>query len=450
MLFRKFYKRLVSWKNEERKKALLVSGARQTGKTSIIRKFGKEQYSVLAEINFFETPQAKQIFKGNLDAESIILGITTLLNKELIPGKTLVFFDEIQECPEARTAIKFLVEDGRFDYIESGSLLGVNSGEAVSYPVGFEIFSRMYPMDFEEFAIATGATETTFNYLRSALEARSPVTDAIHEAMCRLFRLYIMVGGMPDVVQEFVNSSDMARVISKQKDILQAYRLDIVKYAGQNKARVRDIFDRIPAQLAEKNRRFSLASIAKSARFSRYEDSFVWLWDAGVAIPCFNASSPELPLKLNEQRSLLKLFMADTGLLCASCLDNVQLGILNGDLSINEGGILENVFAQIFAEKGFALHYFNKKAQGEVDFLLNYRGKCLPVEIKSGAMYRQHASLDNMMSVPGWNLDKAVVFCRGNIEDAGRVLYLPWYMSMFMDSAKEDWQRVPLDIPKLP
>ncbi len=450
MLFRKFYKRLVSWKNEERKKALLVSGARQTGKTSIIRKFGKEQYSVLAEINFFETPQAKQIFKGNLDAESIILGITTLLNKELIPGKTLVFFDEIQECPEARTAIKFLVEDGRFDYIESGSLLGVNSGEAVSYPVGFEIFSRMYPMDFEEFAIATGATETTFNYLRSALEARSPVTDAIHEAMCRLFRLYIMVGGMPDVVQEFVNSSDMARVISKQKDILQAYRLDIVKYAGQNKARVRDIFDRIPAQLAEKNRRFSLASIAKSARFSRYEDSFVWLWDAGVAIPCFNAASPELPLKLNEQRSLLKLFMADTGLLCASCLDNVQLGILNGDLSINEGGILENVFAQIFAEKGFALHYFNKKAQGKVDFLLNYRGKCLPVEIKSGAMYRQHASLDNMMSVPGWNLDKAVVFCRGNIEDAGRVLYLPWYMSMFMDSAKEDWQRVPLDIPKLP
>ena len=375
MLFRKFYKRLVSWKNEERKKALLVSGARQTGKTSIIRKFGKEQYSVLAEINFFETPQAKQIFKGNLDAESIILGITTLLNKELIPGKTLVFFDEIQECPEARTAIKFLVEDGRFDYIESGSLPGVNSGEAVSYPVGFEIFSRMYPMDFEEFAIATGATETTFNYLRSALEARSPVTDAIHEAMCRLFRLYIMVGGMPDVVQEFVNSSDMARVISKQKDILQAYRLDIVKYAGQNKARVRDIFDRIPAQLAEKNRRFSLASIAKSARFSRYEDSFVWLWDAGVAIPCFNAASPELPLKLNEQRSLLKLFMADTGLLCASCLDNVQLGILNGDLSINEGGILENVFAQIFAEKGFALHYFNKKAQGKVDFLLNYRGK---------------------------------------------------------------------------
>ena len=450
MLFRKFYKRLVSWKNEERKKALLVSGARQTGKTSIIRKFGKEQYSVLAEINFFETPQAKQIFKGNLDAESIILGITTLLNKELIPGKTLVFFDEIQECPEARTAIKFLVEDGRFDYIESGSLPGVNSGEAVSYPVGFEIFSRMYPMDFEEFAIATGATETTFNYLRSALEARSPVTDAIHEAMCRLFRLYIMVGGMPDVVQEFVNSSDMARVISKQKDILQAYRLDIVKYAGQNKARVRDIFDRIPAQLAEKNRRFSLASIAKSARFSRYEDSFVWLWDAGVAIPCFNAASPELPLKLNEQRSLLKLFMADTGLLCASCLDNVQLGILNGDLSINEGGILENVFAQIFAEKGFALHYFNKKAQGKVDFLLNYRGKCLPVEIKSGAMYRQHASLDNMMSVPGWNLDKAVVFCRGNIEDSGRVLYLPWYMSMFMDSAKEDWQRVPLDIPKLP
>ncbi len=449
MLYRTFYEKLLDWKRQPRKKALLVSGARQTGKTSIIRKFGREQYASVAEINFIETPEAAAMFRGNLDADTIILGMTALLNTPLEPGRTLVFFDEIQVCPQARTAIKFLVEDGRFDYIESGSLLGVNSREALSYPVGFEEFERMYPMSFEEFAIANKVQPSVFSHLRDALARRLPVEETVHEAMKRLFSLYIIVGGMPAVVQEFVHSHDLGRVLAAQKSILEAFRLDITKYALQHKAKIRDIFDSIPSQLAEKNRRFSMASIRSSARFARYEDSFVWLRDAGVAHQCYNVASPELPLRLNEHRSVFKLFLADTGLLCASGLDNVQFSILNGDLSINQGGLLENVFAEIFAEKGFALHYFAKQKHGEVDFLLNYRGKCLPVEIKSGREYKRHAALDNILSVDEWGLDRAVVFCKGNIEQDGKILYLPWYLSAFMDPSPDLPQSISIDLSAL-
>ena len=295
------------------------------------------------------------------------MGITALLGTSLIPGKTLIFFDEIQECPDARTAIKFLVEDGRFDYIESGSLLGVNSGETYSYPVGFEEIHRMFPMDLEEFALANGIPEDVLDHVRSSFEERKPVSSGVHEAMCRLFRLYVLTGGMPAVVQEFVSSHDIQKVVSQQRDILSLYRLDIAKYAGRDKTKVQDIFDSIPSQLDDKNRRFMLASINKAARYARYEDSFVWLRDAGVALPCYNVSAPSIPLRLNEQRTLFKLFMADTGLLCAAGMDGIQFSILNGDLSINMGSILENVFAQIFAANGFKLWYFNKQKYGELD-----------------------------------------------------------------------------------
>lgn len=432
MLARNFYNNLLKWKDNKKKKAMLVTGARQIGKTSLIRRFGKERYEHFVELNFIELPKAKEIFKAGRDVESIIMGMTALLGTSLVPGKTLIFFDEIQECPDARTAIKFLVEDGRFDYIESGSLLGVTSGETYSYPVGFEEIHRMYPMDLEEFAWANGVGDDVLAYIRTCFENREPVPAAVHDAMIRLFRLYMLTGGMPAAVQELVSSHDIQKVVSQQRDILALYRLDIAKYAGQEKTRVQDIFDRIPSQLDDKNRRFMLASINKSARYARYEDSFVWLRDAGVALPCYNVSAPTIPLQCNEQRTLFKLFMADTGLLCAAGMENVQFSIMNGDLAINMGSFLENIFAQIFAANGFKLWYFNKQKYGELDFLLQLGRKCLPVEIKSGKDYRRHAALNNVLSINEWHLNEALVFCMDNVSTDGKVTYLPWYMAMFL------------------
>lgn len=449
VLARNFYNNLLKWKDNKNKKAMLVTGARQIGKTSLIRRFGKERYECFVELNFIELPKAKEIFKAGRDVESVIMGITALLGTSLIPGKTLIFFDEIQECPDARTAIKFLVEDGRFDYIESGSLLGVNSGETYSYPVGFEEIHRMFPMDLEEFALANGIPEDVLDHVRSSFEERKPVSSGVHEAMCRLFRLYVLTGGMPAVVQEFVSSHDIQKVVSQQRDILSLYRLDIAKYAGRDKTKVQDIFDSIPSQLDDKNRRFMLASINKAARYARYEDSFVWLRDAGVALPCYNVSAPSIPLRLNEQRTLFKLFMADTGLLCAAGMDGIQFSILNGDLSINMGSILENVFAQTFVANGFKLWYFNKQKYGELDFVLQPGRKCLPVEIKSGKDYRRHTALDNILSVGEWKFEEAIVFCMDNVSTDGKVTYLPWYMAMFLKTPQPESYIVDADFSGL-
>lgn len=432
MLTRRLYSSLLEWKARTRKKALLVTGARQVGKTTLIRRFGTEQYEHFAELNFLEQPKAKEIFQSGRDAKSIIMGMTAFLGTSLVPGKTLIFFDEIQECPDARTAIKFLVEDGRFDYIESGSLLGVNSAEAHSYPVGFEEILRMYPMDLEEFAWAHGIGDDVLSCLRTCFENREPVTAAVHDAMLRLFRLYVLTGGMPAAVQELVSSNDIGNVVRQQRDILALYRLDIAKYAGREKTRVQAIFDRIPSQLAGRNRRFMLASISKFARYVRYEDSFVWLRDAGAVLPCYNVSAPVRPLQTHEQKTLFKLFMADTGLLCATAMENVQFSILRGDLAINMGSFLENVFAQIFAANGFRLCYFSKPKYGELDFVLQFGTTCLPIEIKSGKGCRRHAALTNILNVGEWNLNEALVFCMDNVSADGKVTYLPWYMAMFL------------------
>lgn len=427
---------LIKWKNESHKKALLITGARQIGKTYIIRQFGREHYEQFVEINFIENEAAANIFKNAKTAEEIIINITALVAKKLIPGKTLIFFDEIQECPEARTAIKFLVEDGRFDYIESGSLLGVNYKEVKSYPVGFETVYRMYPMNLKEFLVANGVQEETFEYLKSCYEEKIPVSESVHETMTRLFQYYLIVGGMPDVVQIFIDTHDIGCVVETQKNILELYRQDIAKYSEQDKIKIKDIFDRIPAELNEKNKRFILASIQKSARMERYENSFLWLKDAGVAIPCYNVTEPAVPLKISEKHNLFKLFLSDTGLLCAASLENVQYEILQGNLDVNMGSILENMFAQILFSNGFEIRYFDKKNKGEIDFLIQKGKSIIPVEVKSGSAYKEHAALNYVLETEQWNLQEAVVFCKGNIENVQKISYLPWYMSMFLKPDK--------------
>ncbi|MDE7198718.1 MAG: ATP-binding protein [Lachnospiraceae bacterium] len=432
MLRRKAYERLSSWKRDPVKKALCIVGARQIGKTTLIREFGKKEYTYFVEINFVTDEKAAAIFDGRLTADEIITNLTAYVQTALEPGETLILLDEVQECPRARSAIKFLVEDGRFDYIESGSLLGVRYQEIQSYPVGFEEIYRMYPLDFEEFLWANGVQSDTIDYLRECFEKTTRVSDSVHDTMNRLFYSYMIIGGMPENVQIYVDTHDVARVIRNQRSILELYRLDIAKYAvGNDRQKAKAIFDSIPSQLNEKNRRFILTAIDPHGRQQRYEDSFNWLADAGVALPCYNVREPQPPLQLNEKRNLFKLFMNDTGLLCAACMENIQFSILQGELDINMGSILENMIAQQLICNGYDLHYYDSKKTGEIDFVVQ-RGMAVDlVEVKSGGDYKKHPALHRMTAVDNWKFGKCMVFCRSNVAKEDRIVYLPWYLVMF-------------------
>ena len=432
MLQRKAIGRFIQWKSAKDKKALLVTGARQIGKTCAIREFARSNYKSLLEINFIDTPSAIKIFDSDLNSDTLIPALTAFSQKSLIPGETLIFFDEIRECPRARTAIKFLVEDGRFDYIESGSLLGVNYKEVPSYPVGFEEVYQMFPLDFEEFCWANGVQEETIAYLKDCFDCKKTVNEAVHQKMLQLFRYFVIVGGMPAVVQSFVDSHDIAKSVQIQKDIIALYRQDITKYSKNDKNRIKDIFDRIPSELNSKNRRFSLADINPNARMNRYESSFMWLADAGVTLPCYNVKDLHLPLETNELRNLMKVFMNDTGLLCAMSIGNIQFDILQGNLEINMGSIIENIIAQELTSNGFKLRYFDRKNLGELDFLIQKNNELIVLEIKSGKNYHHHATLQKILYNEEWKIQSAYVFCIGNTEIDGKTTYFPLYMIQFL------------------
>ena len=437
MLKRKMYSKLMAWKSSENKKALCIIGARQIGKTTLVREFAHNNYTNFAEINFITDPKAADIFQGPLNVETIIANLTAYLRKPLEPGNTLIFFDEIQKCPQVRTAVKFLVEDGRFDYVESGSLLGVNYQDVPSFPVGFEEVHEMYPMDFEEFAVANGVQKQTFSYLYDCFCNLKPVSETVHNTMKKLFYAYIVVGGMPEAVQIFVDTHDIGKVINYQNAILSQYRLDISQYTGSDdKTKIKAIFDSIPSQLDSKNRRFIVSSLTSTARLNRYENSFKWLTDAGVSLACYNVNAPQPPLKLNEKHSLFKLYMNDSGLLCAACMENVQFEILNGNVELNLGSILENVIAQQIKANGFTLYYFDSKKYGELDFVIQNGLQIDLIEVKSGKDYKKHLALNKVLSVDDWKFRNAYVLCPGNIQNQSGITYLPWYLSVFLKPAQ--------------
>jgi len=310
MLKRKIYEKLMDWKHSSHKKGLCITGARQVGKSTIAREFGRNEYESVLEVNFIRTPEALQDFTTR-DPEQILLAVSTRLNLPVIPGRTLLILDEIQECPNARTAVKFLVEDGRVDVLETGSLLGVNIHAVASYPVGFEELLPMYPMDFEEFLWAMNTRRETLEYLKSCYKNLIPVSDSIHRQFLELFYRYMIVGGMPEAVQTYVSTGNISDVSIIQRRILDLYRMDILKYAqDREKTRILDIFDSIPAQLNDKGNRFRLSKVRKSARMERFENSFLWLKEAGVALTCYNVSEVHIPLLLNESRSLFGCFFA--------------------------------------------------------------------------------------------------------------------------------------------
>lgn len=431
MLKRMVYQDLVQWKKEGAAKALCITGARQIGKSTIAREFGRLNYEQVIEINFIADPETKRIFDTR-NIQEIYDGITAWKKTEILPGKTLLLLDEIQECPYARTAVKFLVEDHRCDIIETGSLLGVNLSKVQSHPVGFEILLPMYPLTLDEFLWALQIPQSTIRLLKTHYDARTPVPEAIHQQMLSLFQLYMVVGGMPEAVQSYADHKDLAKVNAIQKQILNLYSLDIRKYAQRREQlRISSIFESIPAQLCSKNKRFKIGKIDKTLRIYRFEDSFEWLEAAGVALPCYNVSSPEYPLMLNASRNLFKLYLCDTGLLTASLGSTTAYDILQGEIQVNLGGILENLFAQCLKSRNFNLFYFDSKRNIELDFLVQNQNRIEILEIKSGKYYEKHAALDKALAQEDWNIEKAWVFCTGNVKAAGKITYLPLYMIMF-------------------
>lgn len=432
MINRKIESELQNFLRDEKKKALLVTGARQVGKTYSIRAFGKQNFRSFVEINFIENAAAKELFQNAKNSRDLLLRLSLVADADLIPGETLIFLDEVQECREIVTAIKFLVEEGSYRYILSGSLLGVELKDIRSVPVGYMDIVEMVPLDFEEFVLANKVSPRIIEVLREAFEKKITVDPVIHEKMMELFRLYLIVGGMPAAVEQYLNSNNLREVLRIQQSIIALYKKDIAKYDPENKLHIEDIFNLIPSELNAKNKRFILKSLNENFRFSKFSNSFLWLKEAGVALPTFCVDEPVSPLLLSKSKNLFKLFMADVGLLAAMYMDDIQIKILNHEKDINFGSVYENAAAQELKAHGFDLYYFNSKKQGELDFLLEHQGNVLPIEIKSGKDYKKHAALSNVMANAAYAIPEAFVFHNGNISTSERVSYYPIYMLMFI------------------
>lgn len=434
MINRKAYQFLRAFFTNE-KRALLVTGARQVGKTFAVRKIGKEVFEQMVEINFIEQPDAVELFSHPKSAAELLMRISAFTRKKLVPGKTLIFFDEVQECDEMVTAIKFLVDEGSYRYVMSGSLLGVELKDLRSVPVGYMGELEMYPLDLEEFAKALGIGEEVMGHLKECYENQTKVDEFIHKKMLELVTLYMIVGGMPSAVQKYLDTNNLRNVLNEQRDIIRTYKRDITKYEKERKLQIEEIYNLIPAELNAKNKRFVLKELSEKARFARYESGFLWLKDAGVAIPTYNVEAPKIPLLLNKQRNLFKLFLNDVGLLAAMYGGNIQVRLLSS-LNVNYGAAFENLVVQELYAHGFAidhdLFYFNSKKQGELDFVVEYQGEVLPIEVKSGKAYERHRALSNIMDNEEYAIPNAIVFCQENIQIKNRLVYLPIYMLMFL------------------
>lgn len=427
MLNRKIISTLEDWHKNSSKKALLLRGARQVGKTTTVREFAKNNYLHFVEINFEKTPTVKQAFDGNLDAETIISKLSLMGFGPFVEHQTLIFFDEIQTCPNARTAIKFLVEDGRFDYIESGSLLGLHYADVSSYPVGFEYCVNMYPLDFEEFLWAKGVAKNVVETIKSTLHNREPIDDFMHEQLSKYYREYLIVGGMPEVVNTYLQNVDFAKTLLVQRSIIENYRDDISKYAGTEKARAKLFFDAIPAELSKEKKRFIIANIEQKATAQKYENAAQWLVDAGVAYLSYNTHDLRLPFEQYEKRNLYKVFLLDTGLLCSMWREPIQWQVLNGEIDINEGALTENYVASELVKKGYSLHYYDHKSRQELDFLIAENNKITIIEVKSGNDYMRHTSLDTARESNNPILGELMVACKYPMHKVDEIQYVPLY-----------------------
>ncbi len=438
MYKRKIEDILIRWKNNPKRKPILIKGCRQCGKTSSVLDFAKKHYEHVIYLDFHEHREYKTFFSGALDVDTLTLNMSGgIPYAKFVPDKTCIVFDEIQDCPSARASLKFFKLDGRFDVIGTGSLLGVNGyktreekreEELASIPVGFEQIVNMYPMDFEEWLWANGLTQKHFDYLRQCFEQEVPVNEAIHQRMRELLLRYIVVGGMPEVVSTFFETNNMNDVLEVQRGIIETYKADMLKYAlTADKPRIRECFESIPSQLAKENKKFQYSVIKKGARASQYQGSLQWIEDAGIIHRCYNTHITELPLAGQANRDIFKVYLTDIGLLVSMLEDGTAWNVMRGDLFTYKGAIFENLIADILGKMGRQLYYYQKGESLELDFLINYNGECCPIECK--AVSGNAKSLKTVLKHPEhYHVYHAFKVGDYNIGRNGPILTIPTYL----------------------
>lgn len=427
-MFRKDSITIEEWiKNSN--KALLVTGARQIGKTWLIRDEIEKSGYTKFEINFIDQPDMVHYLDAEMSADEFLVKLRMIMPEDCKPHETIVFFDEIQKCPEIVTKIKFLVDEGSYKYVMSGSLLGVELKGIASAPVGYLSVLRMYPMDFEEFMIANLVSKATLEMLKDKFETVRPVDEFIHQKLLALFFVYLIVGGMPDAVKTYIATKDIREVDKIQRDIVTQYKEDFSQYESEDKKlKLISIYDIIPAELNKQNKKFVFTMLDKELKFDRYENSFLWLKDAGVALPVYNVEAPVIPLLASKSSNVFRLFSSDIGLLTSAYPAATKIELINKNGEVNNGAHFENAVAQQLLCNGFEPYFCKKKNIGELDFLIEMDGKVVPIEVKSGKAYRTHKALDHFMNVSDYHIEKAYVFSIGNVEKDGNVTYLPIYM----------------------
>jgi len=452
MLYRKFTSHLENFLLNEPRKILLVNGARQVGKSYLIRYVCGRLFKNYVEINLKADKEGQGIFAAVHSKEDFYLQLGAIAGDRLgDSGNTIIFLDEIQSYPQLMTMLKFLNEDGRYRYIASGSELGVSLAQTPSVPIGSIALEQMYPLDFEEFLIATGCAQDTIDGMRERFERREPLNDSLHSYMLRQFKIYLLVGGMPDAVNKFLEGRNIARVRRIQRDIHALYRLDASQYDDEKRLVIRRIYDMIPSNMENRKKRVVVKDIEKTSghkQFSDYSDEFEYLISSGVALSVQAISNPKFPLKESESKNLVKLYLSDVGIL-TNLLYRLNINAVLGDeRSVNLGSVYESAVAQELHAHGFSLHYYDNKQRGEVDFLIDDYDNLavLPIEVKSGKDYKIHSALDSFLSTPDYHIKEAMVLSNEQIvyEERG-ISYLPVYYVMFLrqDKIPEDALVIP-------
>ena len=448
MLKRKIESVLEKWKDSEHKKPLVIKGIRQCGKTYIVQKFAKENYESVVYLNFILEPDKKSAFSGNIDVDTIILNLSALIpDSRFINGRTCIILDEIQECREARTALKSFQIDGRFDIIATGSLLGVRGygksekraeGGQDSVPVGYETIIEMHPLDFEEFLWANGISGKVIDTVKSCFKKESVIPEGVHKVMMELLYRYVIVGGLPEVVNTFLETKNIELTYQMQRNLIAGYEEDMVKYASDaDKARIRECFESIPKQLAKDNKKFQYSVVRKGGRSSQYISSIQWLEDAGLVKRCYNTQITELPLEGNSIKECFKLYTTDIGLLVAMLDYGTQADILKGNLLGYKGAIFENLMADFLCKSGQKLYYFQKDSGLELDFLVRYKGECVVIEVKakSGKAKSLRTVLKNKDI---YHINNAIKLGKYNVGRESEVLTIPLYMGFLVKDTLAD------------
>ena len=435
MLKRKIYSKLVSWKERKGHKPLIVRGCRQCGKTFSVLDFARKHYDYVLYLNFFERKDLKIIFSGSLAVDDIMLNMSSALRgTKWEAGKTCIIMDEIQECPEARASLKFFHLDGRYDVIATGSLLGVRGyrEQVSSIPVGYEEHMDMYPLDFEEFLWANGQNTDVIERLKQCLDTCTPVPEAIHVQMRKLLLHYAVVGGMPEAVNEYIETKNLDLVLLRQRDIVETYRDDMIKYASQDiKTHIVDCFNSIPHQLAKENKKFQYSVIKKGGRAAMYEGALRWIEDAGIIRRCYNLQVTQLPYKGNYIPEMFKVYMADAGLFLSMLDDGTQYDVLQGNLHIYKGAIYENLVADILTKMGRPLYYYHKEGGIELDFLIRFQGRSTPLEVKS--TNGNAKSLKTVLAHPEkYDIVQAIKLADKNVGKEEGILTIPLYMAFLL------------------